>query len=46
LYRRYFEPLVLATEDAEDRAHDAQLFWEITARLAKQLVANMMGRPQ
>jgi DNA primase len=46
LYRRFFEPLVLATEDAEDRAHDAQLFWEISARLAKHLVANMMGRQQ
>ena len=44
LYRRFFEPLVLATEDAEDRAHDAQLFWESTAWLAKHLVANMMGR--
>ena len=43
LYRRYFEPLVLATEDQETREHDAQLFWEITARLAEHLVANMMG---
>jgi len=42
LYRRFFEPLILATEDAEDRAHDAQLFWELTERLAKHLVANMM----
>ena len=44
LYRRFFEPLVLATEDAEDREHDAQLFWEATAPLAKHLAANMMGR--
>jgi DNA primase len=44
LYRRFFEPLVLATQDPEDRAHDAQLFWECTARLAEHLVANMMER--
>ena len=44
LYRRFFEPIVLATEDAEDRAHDAQHFWESTAWLAKHLVANMIGR--
>jgi DNA primase len=43
LYRRFFEPLVLATEDAEDRTHDAQLFWECTAPLAEHLVANLMG---
>jgi DNA primase len=42
LYRRFFEPLVLATEDPEDRAHDAQLFWELTARLAERLVGSMM----
>lgn len=44
LYKRYFEPLVLATEDEQDRAHDAQLFWECTAPLAEHLVDNMMGR--
>ena len=42
LYRRFFEPLILATDDAEDRAHDAQLYWEATAPLAEHLVANMM----
>jgi DNA primase len=42
LYRRFFEPVILATGDAEDRAHDAQLFWELTAPLAEHLVANMM----
>jgi CHC2 zinc finger len=44
LYRRLFEPLILATDDAEDRAHDAQLFWEATAPLAEHLVAHMMRR--
>lgn len=44
LYKRYFEPLVLATEDEQDRAHDAQLFWEATAPLAEYLVTNMMER--
>ena len=44
LYRRFFEPIILASEDAEDRSHDAQLFWECTARLAEHLIANMMGR--
>ena len=44
LYRRFFEPLVIATEDQETRAHDAQLFWETTEPLAEHLVANMMGR--
>jgi DNA primase len=43
LYRRFFEPVVLATTDVEDRAHDAQLFWEATAPLAEHLVAIMMG---
>jgi hypothetical protein len=43
LYRRFFEPVVLATIDADDRKHDAQLFWEATAPLAEHLVANMMG---
>jgi DNA primase len=42
LYRRFFEPLVLATVDEEDRAHDAQLFWELTAPLAEHLVGSMM----
>ncbi len=43
LYRTFFEPLVLATQDEEDRAHDAQLFWEATAPLAEHLVGTMMG---
>ena len=42
LYRRFFEPLVLATVDEEDRAHDAQLFWELTAPLAEHMVGSMM----
>jgi DNA primase len=42
LYSRFFEPIVLATEDAEDRAHNAQLFWEATAPLARHLVSSMM----
>lgn len=44
LYRRFFEPLILATDDAENRAHDAQLFWEATAPLAEHLVGHMMRR--
>ncbi len=44
LYRRFFEPLVLATADQEDREHDARLFWETTAGLAEHLVAHMMER--
>jgi DNA primase len=43
LYRKFFEPLVLATDDEQDRTHDAQLFWEQTERLACHLIANMMG---
>jgi hypothetical protein len=46
LYKWCCEPLVLATEDEEDRAHDAHLYWEATAKLADHLVANMMGRQQ
>jgi hypothetical protein len=42
LYRKYFEPLVLASTSEEDREHDAQLFWEITDRLARHLIDNMM----
>ncbi len=44
LYRRFFEPLVIATENQESRTHDAQLFWEMTEPLAEELVANMMRR--
>lgn len=43
LYRTFFEGLVLATEDPEDREHDAELFWELTEPLARHLVANLMG---
>jgi DNA primase len=43
LYMKFFEPLILATEDQDARAHDAQLFWELTAPIAEHLVANMMG---
>jgi hypothetical protein len=46
LYKRYFEPIVLASTNEEDREHDAQLFWEATAPLAEHLVANMMERPR
>jgi DNA primase len=42
LYRTYFEPIILASEDEEDRAHDAPLFWEITDLLARHLIDNMM----
>jgi DNA primase len=42
LYRRFFEPLVLATTDEEDRAHDAQIFWEATEPLAEHLITSMM----
>ena len=43
LYRRFFEPLVLDTEDPEDREHDAQAFWEATEPLARHLVSKMIG---
>ncbi len=43
LYRRFFEPLVLAIEDEADREHDARLYWELTERLAAHLVGSMMG---
>ena len=46
LYWRFFEPLILATEDQEIRDHDAQLFWELTEPLAEHLVANMMEASQ
>jgi DNA primase len=46
LYRKYFEPLVLATTDEEIRAHDAQTFWEATEPLAEHLITNMMGGQQ
>jgi hypothetical protein len=44
LYKRFFESIVLAGTNEEDRAHDAQLFWELTAPLAEDLVGGMMGR--
>lgn len=44
LYRRFFEPLVLATVNEEDQARDAQLFWDLTAQLAEHLVGIMMTR--
>ena len=45
LYRTFFEPIILASEDEEDRSQDAQLFWEITDLLARHLIDNMMERP-
>jgi hypothetical protein len=42
LYRRYFEPIILATTNEEDRVYDEQLFWELTLPLAEHLAANMM----
>jgi hypothetical protein len=43
LYRRYFEPLVLASVDEEDRARDEQELWEATRPLAEHVIDNMMG---
>ncbi len=43
LYKRYFEPIILASTNEEDRAHDEQLFWELTLPLAEHLVGNMMA---
>ena len=44
LYRRFFEPLVLATADQDDREHDARIFWDATAEIAEHLVERMMER--
>ena len=44
LYRRFFEPLVLATADQDDREHDARIFWDATGELAEHLVECMMER--
>jgi hypothetical protein len=46
LYKRFFEPLVLASTNEEDRKHDSQLFWEATRPLAEDLVGAMMGRQE
>jgi DNA primase len=43
LYKKFFEHIVLASTKEEDRAHDAQIFWEATAPLAEHLIAHMMG---
>jgi CHC2 zinc finger len=43
LYRRFFEPIILASKLEEDRAHDAQQFWEATDLPARHLVDNMIG---
>jgi DNA primase len=42
LYKRFFEPLVLASTNEDDRAHDAQLLWELTLPIAEDLVGGMM----
>jgi hypothetical protein len=42
LYKRFFEPLVLASTNEDDRAHDAQLLWELTLPIAENLVGGMM----
>ena len=42
LYCRFFEPLVVAMADEEDRLHDARLFWEAAAPLAEDLVGGML----
>ena len=44
LYKRYFEPIIAATVDPEDRAHDEQELWEATLPLAEHLVGAMMRR--
>jgi DNA primase len=44
LYRTFFEEIILASEDEEDRKHDARLFWEATDPLARHLIDNMMER--
>jgi hypothetical protein len=43
LYRKFFEPIILASKDEEDRAHDAQLFWQVTDLPARHLIDNLMG---
>ncbi len=43
LYKRHFKPIILASTNEEDRAHDEQLFWELTLPLAEHLVGNMMA---
>ena len=43
LYRKFFEPLITASTNEEDRRHDEQLFWEATLPLVEHLVYNMMG---
>jgi DNA primase len=42
LFKTYCEPIILASTNEEDRAHDAQLLWERTKPLAYYLVAHMM----
>jgi DNA primase len=42
LYKRFFEPLVLASTNEDDRAHDAQLLWELSLPIAEDLVGGMM----
>jgi hypothetical protein len=42
LYKRFFEPLVLASTNEDDRAHDAQLLWELTLPIAENLVGGML----
>jgi hypothetical protein len=42
LYKKFFEPVVVASTNEEDRAHDAQLLWELTAPLAQDLVGGML----
>jgi DNA primase len=42
LYKRFFEPLVLASTNEDDREHDAQLLWERTLPIAEDLVGAMM----
>jgi DNA primase len=42
LYKRFFEPLVLASTNEDDRAHDAQLLWKLTLPIAEDLVGAIM----
>jgi hypothetical protein len=42
LYKRFFEPLVLASTNEDDRAHDAQLLWKLSLPIAEDLVGAMM----
>ena len=46
IYRRFFQPAVLAIEDEQERQSEGEMFWAVTRPLARMLVADLEKRKE